>query len=60
MGAGKGLDAGKASLPPPSTCLLEKATIPPFSGSAPTTLGHGQWPLSWPIRFTLLEFEIET
>ena len=37
----------KASLPLPPTFLLEKACALAFSGSAPTIMGPGWWPLSW-------------
>ena len=37
----------KASLPPPSTFLLENACTLAFSGSAPTIMGPGRRPLNW-------------
>ena len=36
----------KASLPLPSTFLLEKACALAFSGSSPTIMGPGRWPLN--------------
>ena len=41
------MGAVKASLPLPPTFLLEKACALAFSGSAPTIMGPGRWPLSW-------------